>query len=312
MLNILKTIAHFFTAFLLFSCSNKQPQDLNLINILNEGLTKSNQTIQQQNKIIYTAIEQKSLERRSSNTAKIWLSKAQSIKEISRNLDLYIQNLKDILIKEANIDFSPKKVTDKLDDTKSVQNIFGSGSKQNELFQYLEKFKDSLLIIDSSINMTFRNTIALSDNVVIALSVTNFSNKTIIEVLAMLTELQAKIKVNENQMLSYCLQHSTPYIGCGYSRGPKLLITQSSSYVKAGEIISVNVGIGTFFAETDPVIFINNKSTNIGIDGSANTSIKASTKPGIHTIPIKATYYKPDGTEETRETEIKYEVADNS
>ena len=43
----------------------------------------------------------------------------------------------------------------------------------------------------------------------------------------MLTELQTKIKVNENQMLTYCLEHSTPYIGCGYRLGPKLLITQN-------------------------------------------------------------------------------------
>jgi hypothetical protein len=223
----------------------------------------------------------------------------------------YIESLKTDLKKEAETKDNDGKFELSLDNKEAVYNIFEVNKNGENLFKKLETCRNSLLNVDSSIKAEFEKTTILSEKIKGSeyLTAKNFKEISTIEALALLSNLQNKIKITENDLVTFCFNKSAPYIGCGFGRRPRLLVSQSSSYVKAGEKIEIIVGVGTYSSETDPLITVNNKVAAIGIDGSTTTKIKASDKPGKHFIPVKVTYTQGDGTQLTQETEVEYEVA---
>jgi len=103
-----------------------------------------------------------------------------------------------------------------------------------------------------------------------------------------------EVAVSENKLVEYC-NHLVISEVCGYSEFVPLTAF-SSSYVKSGQSIQIQAGIGTFSAASQPRFFIDGKEVMFSSDYVVRYDFTAKGKPGKYKLPIKIVYTKLDGT----------------
>jgi hypothetical protein len=127
--------------------------------------------------------------------------------------------------------------------------------------------------------------------------------------ITLLHTIENNVLVSTNRLLNYFFSHCNAGFICGFSEKFSAIASLSSSYVKRGDIIEVNSGIGTFSTASKPSITIDSKKISLDGDGVATFIFRANKKPGKHIIPIKFEYIKPDGTTETITIKRHYTIA---
>jgi hypothetical protein len=85
-------------------------------------------------------------------------------------------------------------------------------------------------------------------------------------------------------------------------------VTQSSSYVKAGEKIEINAGIGYLSTTLQPKITINQKLFQLNENGVAVYKFKTPLKAGKYYMSVKIEYTEQDGAKGLMEKNIEYTV----
>lgn len=124
-----------------------------------------------------------------------------------------------------------------------------------------------------------------------------------------LAMIKNNVKVFENHISTYFINQ----IGSTIDRFNvfSAIVGQSSNIVKPGDDIEVMAGVGAFSIAAKPQITIGGKSVDIDKDmGSATTKIKASSKPGKHSVPVRVEFINPYGMKEVKVYSIEYTVVD--
>ncbi len=84
----------------------------------------------------------------------------------------------------------------------------------------------------------------------------------------------------------------------------------NSSCVKAGDIIEINAGVGSFSVQSQPKFTIDGKLISVNENGIMVYKFKTPLIAGKYNKPIKMEYTKPDGTRELMTKNIEYTVID--
>jgi hypothetical protein len=174
-----------------------------------------------------------------------------------------------------------------------------------------------MLAVDSEINAAFEKiTVAIAwefdwdEDRSKDFTKTYFHNMPVIAALSMLSKFENNVKIMENNFIMFCLSKSYSVGGCGYSSGPYSLVSQSSSYVKAGDEIEITAGIGLFTRAAIPRITIKNTPVPVNENGVASYRFKTPLEPGKYFVPVKIEYTKPDGTKDLFTKKVAYTVAE--
>jgi len=133
-----------------------------------------------------------------------------------------------------------------------------------------------------------------------------FNNTTYSGALTMLQKIQNDALYAENQILRY-FDVLTTAVNNAYFRYGEL-ISQNSSYLKAGQMLEITDGVGSFSEAVKPKIIIQGKEIPINSDAKAVYKIKVDSRPGNYTIPVKIEFTEPGGFKRTSITGIKYIV----
>jgi gliding motility-associated protein GldM len=301
-------IAVFFSA-----CSDRVKTDIIVYKALDESLVNSNAIIERQSRTVYTSLEEKLMDAATSEKAKLWYPKAKLIQKLSTDIYIYMEDLKTDLKKEAGL--KPDKSTESFReaDKNAVIRLFDKNGKGKELYEKLQKYKTDMLEIDSQMNNEFENTtllttreFELSTSKQEDFTKTFFDDIPTIAALAMLSKFANNVRIVENKMISFCNNKTVSYndVDDSYST----IITQSSSYVRAGEEIEITAGIGAFSKAGLPKITIDGKDIPPGYSGAAIYKVKASVKAGKHIVPVEISYIDQDGKKQTIEKQVEYTV----
>lgn len=265
---------------LIFSaCTNKSNNNADTIKRLEENLIESNNSINTSTTVVLQTLEQKFTDPYYSNEkSSIWLNKAKSVIKISGEYYDYINSIK----KQEN-----------LNDTSFKQ-----------LNKKLLIYKESILGIDNAIMDEFNDSFEfINKPEELGPKITSVSVRS-----ALLTLLQNNIKIIENKIIAFC--NTKVGIFSDWYTSYSAIVGQSSSYIKAGEEISITAGVGTFSGAALPIININGKNIAIGEEGFAIYKIKTAKVPGIYPIPVKLDFINvTTGKKEVKEVKIKYTVA---
>lgn len=285
---------------------NVSSEILNAFKVVNESLLMSNNLIGDKNKAVYESFEARMRDSLTRNKAALWKPKAEEIKKLSADMNVYLENLKGELKNyyADNID-APTRLMQK-------------NGKGNELYERLADYKQKVAMVLQStgynnpipINLavptsSLDNTRKYTDDAA-GWTDSHFYMTPTIAATAILSKLQNDVKNAESQMIEYCYQQIGS-VKLVYDEFRAFAQT-NSSYAMPGDEIQITAGIGAFSKAAKPEIYIDGKLMPLGEDGTATWKTIAAGE-GPQNVDVDILFVKPDGTKERQSKQIIYEVA---
>ena len=315
MINIMYLV---LTAILALNVSNEV---INAFKVVDKSLITTNNNISTSNNDLYSSLEKKLTEPQSVERAKIWEPRAMQAKQLSANINNYIDSLKLALKNGADLRMRFNKATndsveefreDNLDASTRLFETKGEGPK---LKARLDQYKQDMLSIglptDPSIKKQFENTFPVNTIAPISQDGTKkdftqsfFHMTPTVAALTMLSKFQNNVKNAESQIVTYC--HNQ--IGAVEVHMDKtgVLVGQSSNYLMPGQELTVTAGVGAYSSSGSPTISINGSNQTV-IDGKATYKTTVS-GAGEHPVNVTVSFRDENNKVVTKTETIKYVV----
>ncbi len=296
---------------------NVSAEILNAFKIVDNSLTNTNATINQSTATILASLNEKRSEPATATKANEWYPKALAAQTASKELNEYIQTLKNKILTAAG--FDPKANGDcsyKMEDLDIATRIMVTEEEGQKLKQKLDEYKARLLAIDPLINEEFKNTLQVNTQMP---AVQDKSNNTwelayfhmvpTVAAVTILSKFQNDVKTSENKVVGFCHEQ----VGKVQVRFDTYtaIVGQSSNYVMPGQELEIMAGVGAFSKAAQPLISINGQSVGLGEDGQAKIKM-AGGGLGRHSIPIVIRFKDQDGKDQTINKTVEYTVGQAS
>jgi gliding motility-associated protein GldM len=302
---------------------NVSSEILNAFKVVDKSLMTSNNNLAMANGTLYSSLDDKEKDPQTAEKAKPWNDKAKVAKKLSADMIKYIDDLKLELKQEAKLQMVEKdgqQVEEfREDDLEAATRLFGSGKegkkKGPELKDKLQKFRESMLAIDSSIAKEFKATFPVEDMNTAKITgqdgkekdftLAYFHMTPTVAALTLLSKFQNNIKNAENQVVTYC-HNQVGAVKLVYDKF-QAIASASSNYLMPGEEMIVTAGVGAFNDAAKPQISIDGASISLNENGVAEKKFNVS-GGGKKSVRVNISFTKPDGTIEKLEKSIEYTV----
>jgi gliding motility-associated protein GldM len=299
---------------------NVSSEILNAFKVVDQSLITSNTNIAEANNTIYKSLTDKLNDQTSAADARIWQPLAEKAKALSADMDTYINQLKQELKKEADLEVDDKgnPVLDengnqkfREDNLDAATRLFGTNGRGKELEARLKQYREALLNLHPEIREKFGKTLPVDIGAVKGMDgkekdfTTGYFYMTpTVAALTMLSKFQNNVKNAENQVVS----HFHSKIGAVVVKYDKfgVLVGQSSNYVMPGQEVTVTAGVGAYSAAAEPIISIGG-STVQTVNGAGTYKVTASGS-GERTVPVTIRYKDQQGNMQTATATVKYVV----
>jgi gliding motility-associated protein GldM len=292
---------------------NVSSEILNAFKTVNTSLENTNTTVDKSTVTLMTSLEEKMKDPATANRANIWYPKAKQAQDLSKDIFVYIQGLKDRILKEAGGD--PKDPTKKykdgdMDIATRIMIEKGEGKKLEKM---LAEYRKNILAIDQSIDSAFKTSLPINLEKPKSL---NKAGKTwegayfhmvpTVAGLTILSKFQNDVKTSENRVVQFCHNKVGEVNVVFDSYGA--IVGQSSNYLMPGQEISIDAGVGAFSKKAQPLIQIGGANVPIGEDGAAHTKL-AGGGIGNHSIPVRIVFMNQEtGKMDTINKSVTYTV----
>lgn len=315
MINIMYLV---LTAILALNVSNEV---INAFKVVDKSLITTNNNISASNDEVYSSLEKARTEPQSEERAKIWEPRAMQAKQFSKDMDVYIDSLKQALKRGADLRMRYSKIIndsveefreDNLDASTRLFETKGEGPK---LKARLEQYKEDMLNIglpaDPSIRKQFENTFPVNTIPPVSQDGTkrNFTESFFhmtptVAALTMLSKFQNNIKNAESEIVTYCQNQIGTVIRHMDKTG--VLVGQSSNYLMPGQELTVTAGVGAYSSSADPVISIN--GGNVTVTAGQGKFTKIVSGAGEQSVSVNVTFRDENNKTVTIPSVVKYTV----
>jgi gliding motility-associated protein GldM len=314
MINIMYLV---LTAILALNVSNEV---INAFKVVDASLINTNKNITASNNELYSGLEKALTQPQSEERAKVWEPRAMVAKQLTENINNYIDSLKLALKKRADLRMEFNKVTgdsteefrqDNLDASTRMFETAGEGPK---LKARLDQYKLDMLNIgypDSSIKRQFEATFPVNtippraqDGTKKDFTQSFFHMTPTVAALTMLSKFQNNVKNAESEIVTYC-QTRIGNVEVHMDKSA-VLVGTNSTYLMPGQQLTVTAGVGSYSSAASPSITINGASQQV-TDGKATYNTTAS-GAGDKTITVNVTYKDENNHMQTKTETVKYTV----
>ena len=291
---------------------NVSAEILNAFKIVDSSLTNTNTTINSSTQTILASLNEKKSDPATATKATIWYPKAIAAQSASKELNDYIQTLKNKILAAAGYNPANGDTTYKMEDLDIATRIMVNEKEGQKLKQKLDEYKAKLLAIDPLIAQEFKNTLQVNTNMP---AVQDKSNNTwelayfhmvpTVASITILSKFQNDVKTSENKVVAFCHEQ----VGKVQVRFDTYtaIVGQSSTYLMPGQEIEIMAGVGAFSKAATPSITINGSGASLGEDGAAHAKFAAGAI-GNHSIPVTIRYKDQDGKDQVITKTIEYTV----
>ena len=289
---------------------NVSSEILNAFKTVNTSLNNATKTIEDKNKTLFSSFDELKKDDKTKEKAILWGTKADNAKKLSDDMYSYIATLQDKLKKEADLDPKTGKFNEgSLEASTRLMTEEGEGSK---LQTKLKEFKEALLNIDPEIRKQFEKSLPIDwqtpkveDPTNNSFSTAYFHMTPAIAAVTILSKFQNDVKNSEAQVVEYC--HSqVGAVKVVYDQF-QAFAGQSSQYLMPGQELQITAGVGAFSAAARPTVNID--GTNVPLNGDGAAIFKTTVGgAGSYTKKVHITFFKPDGTQDSRDVSIPYTV----
>ncbi len=296
---------------------NVSAEILNAFKTVDNSLNKTNTTISNSTATIMQSFQEKMSESATAAKARLWYPKAQTAQQLSQEMYIYIDNLRNRIHKEAG--FDPAKNGDstfKEDNQDIATRMMITNGEGKKLQDKLSEYKKKLLAIDPIISQQFGNNLQVDLSMP---KVQNKGNKTwqsayfymvpTVAAMTILRKFQNDVKTSENRVVAY-FHEQVGKVAVRFDTYTAI-VGQSSNYVMPGQEVEIMAGVGAFSKAAQPQITINGSGAALGEDGAARVKFAAGSL-GNHSVPINITYVDQEGNKQTISKTIEYTVGQSN
>lgn len=296
----------------LSACKNKSNEAA--LGAVNKTLQTANEDIVDDNKLLYAYMHERLQDPQTKVLAGIWEPKELVIKKAVEDINKDVDSLRKSLKKHQK-DY-------KVISGDGADKLFNSFTEYNKqvmlLLDVIEHSEDSVRKVKVKKDMKEKNLVGVSgfakmkDSIKVILESTQSSVKGFAAIqdhllaLTMLNKLQNDVLLTENALLTYCNNSSTYKTHEVTVFQPLAILDRS--YVKAGQYIEVNAGVGAFKVSATTVVKINGVNVSINSNGVASCSFITTGKPGRYQVRLSFEFEKQDGTQAIVSKDLKYTI----
>lgn len=274
---------------------------------VDKSLTNSNLNIDAANSTLFKSFAAKKADPQTKANAEIWGAKADQAQKLSDDFMKYLEDLKVQLKTGSGLTKGENGEEEyKLDDLNASSRLMDTEKKGKELDDKLRAYRNAMLNIDPEIKKQFETTFPVEvsadgkDN-----TTASFRMMPTVAAITLLSKLQNNVKNAENQVVTFA-HNKIGEVKIIYDQFAAI-VGQSSNYVMPGEKVTVTAGVGAFSTAAKPEISIGGAGAALNADGVATREFTAE-GGGERSIPVTVSYFKPDGTKETKTYNMKYTV----
>lgn len=288
---------------------NVSSEILNAFKTIDKSLLNANNTIDEKNATLFASLKQKLNDAKSSELAAVWMPKAEKAKQLSDEMAMYVEGIKNKIKEESGLEASGKYSESNLD---VPTKLLVDGKLGKELYQKLTDYKKALLNIDPDINTQFQNSLTLDVSMP---KVDDKTNKTweaayfrmtpSIAAITILSKFQNDIKNSEAQVVEFC-HNKIGEVKVVYDEF-QALATANAQYLLPGQEFTITAGIGAFSKNARPTVTIDGAAVPLNANGMAEYRTIAGS-PGTYSRKVNISFLKPDGTTSTITKDITYVV----
>ena len=291
---------------------NVSSEILNAFKTVNSSLETTNTTVNKSTEQILNSLKDKMSDPTKAAKAQVWYPHAQNVQALSKDVFVYIQDLKNRILKEAGGDPNKpdqKFKEDNLDIATRVMVEKGEGQK---LLAKLTDYRKKVLAIDPSIDSAFKTVLPIN----LEKPVTkNKAGKTwegayfhmvpTVAALTILSKFQNDVKTSENSVVQFC-HNKVGEVTVRFDTYAAI-VGQNSNYLMPGQELEITAGVGAFSKAATPVITIGGQSYPIGAEGTATAKL-AGGGIGSRSVPVRIQYVDQDGKTQVIEKNVEYTV----
>src|SRR6218665_28890 len=274
---------------------------------VDKSLGNSNANIDAANATLFKSFAAKKADPQTKANAELWGAKADQAQTLSDNFMKYLEDLKTQLKTASGLKKGENGEEEyKLDDLNASSRLMDTEKKGKDLDDKLRAYRAAMLNIDPEIKKQFEATFPVEvsadgkDN-----TTQSFRMMPTVAAITLLSKLQNNVKNAENQVVTFA-HNKIGEVKVIYVQFAAI-VGQSSNYVMPGEKVTVTAGVGAFSTAAKPDISIGGAGAALNADGVATREVTAE-GGGEKTVPVTVSYFKPDGTKETKTYNLKYTV----
>lgn len=297
---------------------NVSAEILNAFKTVERSLATTNSTINTSTETIMTSFAELKSDPTKRAKAEEWEPKAKQAQELTKEMNTYIESLKQEILKGAG--FDPAKNGDstfKEDNQEVATRIMVEEGKGKELKARLAKYKDEMTKISPELSKEIETYLKQ-----INLDVPPSKNKShntwetayfemvpTVAATTMLTKFQNDIKIAENRTVARFHQ-MVGEVKIRFNQFATIK-NQSSNYLMPGQELSIQAGVGAFSAESAPKIVIGGRAIEVNDKGLAEFKTVV-TSIGQQSIPVHYEWRDQEGNLKQFDDKIMYEVGQSN
>ncbi|PWU04058.1 MAG: gliding motility protein GldM [Bacteroidetes bacterium] len=297
---------------------NVSVEIINAFKTVNNSLNRSNTTLSAASDKIYQALAESKEDPKTREKANIWAPKAEQVKQLSAEINNYMEGLKNEMMKGSGYDPAKGDTVGWEQNLDAATRIMDTKGEGENLRKKLDAYKAAVLAIDPDIAKKFANTIPINTEIPkSSAGNTNqdwtqayFHMAPTIAACTIVSKFQNDVKNTENKVASFCLEQ----IGAVKIIFDKFvpLISTSSNYLMPGDNMEVTAGLGAFNATVKPEVYINGQKLPVSDNGVAETKFPGGAS-GSHSFDVLIKYVDPS-TGEIKEVpkKVEYTVGQSS
>jgi gliding motility-associated protein GldM len=290
---------------------NVSAEILNAFKTVDSSIMKSNASLTATSDDVYKSFEVAVADGKTRDKATPLKAKADQVKQITAEMNQYLEGLKVSLKNAADLEVKDGKETFKEDNLDAATRIFQTEGKGPELFARLQKFQNDIYgaIGDDVKKERFSTGIPVDLTAYGGqneFTEKNFHMVPTVAGLTLLSKFQNDVKNTESQAVNYL-----------YSKigSVKIVMNQVSaiasanaSYILPGTPVEITAGIGAFSEAAKPTITFGGASGQPGKDPGTFKYVINDNTSGTKTVRVNFTYFTPDGTQKTDFRDVTYTV----
>jgi gliding motility-associated protein GldM len=296
---------------------NVSSEILNAFKTVNNSLEETNRVVNISTGDIMTSLAAKKTDAGTAAKANVWHPHALEVQRLTTDLNKYIQDLKDQILKASGADFSKKTAKDsayKDDNLDIATRIMVEKGAGKELLTRLTKYKADILKIAPEINTQFANSLPINLN---KPKTKNKGNNTweaayfrmvpTVAALTILSKFQNDVKTTENKVITFCHEQ----VGKVEFRFNQYepIIGQNSKVLLAGQELEISAGLAAFNSDQKPTVTVGGAVVPLDDKGLAVWKQKVNSSGKI---PVKVSYRNQEGEPQEKIIEVEYTVGQSS
>lgn len=292
---------------------NVSAEIINAFKVVDNSLTTTNTVVDRSTGTIMESFKIKLQAPESKAKAEIWMPKAETAVNLTKEVYDYIEGLKmRIKVAAGYIPSDPKSTfkEDNIDISTRIMDKEGEGEK---LRIKLADFKKSLLAIDPEVGKMFATNLPINTDIP-KLSNSSIKNPTwayayfhmtpTVAALTMLSKFQNDVKTSENRLVNEFHNRVGQVVVRFDAFEP--IVGASTTYLFPGQELEITAGLGAFSKTKLPTVSIAGSPVTLNEKGLAVRKIKVGSTSG--SVNVVVNYTDQDGNPQSKTSTINYTV----